>query len=788
MQALLARTDFSLGESTIKATSAVKFAKEKGYRAIISADTMNISSVIPMQLEASGELDVVLGVRLYIVDNPFLEADNKARKDASEPVLDYKRDFGYSFVAMVKNEAGFADICELCSLGYMRNQFYKTPRLDIEQVVATYAKGNILLMTADFDSIFRRRDYQFIMSRLADISRDDLYAAVYPMASPYFDQINIKSSHVAEAFSLKRVAFYPAYYESLEDADLKDVAYQVCNNVKSDQVHRMSTPFVRDNAIVDRVHLLKNLKSFSDRMSVSVSPEMVSTMQDEIVNKCKWRWQKMSVALPKMAEDEATTLRTMATAGLRNKLTGTSFGHTPSKAGWQTYIDRLKYELAVLTKLGFCGYFLMVSDLMQYSRNAKIPVGVGRGSVGGSLVAWCVGITDVDPIRHGLLFERFINPERLDLPDADLDFSQSKRHLAIQYLYDKYGKDYVAGIVNYSYLGAASAIRDSARIFNVPTVDLSVSKEVGWAVKDGDDIPLGELREELSSLDKYAEKHPQAFAAACKLKNMMRSYGRHAAGMIVSSVPISKRAVIELRGGERVINWDKRHCEDMGLIKLDVLGLATLDLLQYAVDYIEERHGVGVVKLDEVSLNDPKVMANFADGRTKGVFQLESAPMRKLLKDLGSGLDPITFETVVATTALFRPGPIQSGMLDSFVDVAKGYHAPTPLHPSIEEVTKETNGVVIYQEQIMKSAQLLAGFSLAEADGVRSAIGKKNMDKMRKIGIDFLERAQAGWVTVELEDGRVKKFHKKEKLLCIDGIVRTYDEIIRDDADIEIGI
>lgn len=777
MQALLTRTDFSLGESTLKAVNAVRVAKEKGYKAVITSDTMNISAVIPMQLEASEDISIILGSRLFIVDSPTLENDNKARKEAKETLLPTNRDYGFSFIAMAKNEQGFSDMCSLISCGYERHQFYKIPRLGFNQVVETYKRGNIILMTSDVDSIFRRRDFMKLLSELADVNREDLYCATYPMASPFYDQINIKSAQAAEKLSLNRVAFYPAYYETKEDATLKDVAYQVCNNVKSDQPHRMRQPYVRDNEIADRIHLLKNLKEFALRTGTKIIPDMVSTKQDEIIGKCAWRWHPMAVALPKMSEDEPAALKKMATDGLRTKLTGKSFGHTPPKALWATYIERLKYELETLTRLGFCGYFLMVSDLMRHALDTKIPVGAGRGSVGGSLVAWCVGITDVDPIRHGLLFERFINPERLDLPDADLDFSQSKRHLAIQYLYDKYGEDYVAGIVNYSYLGAASAIRDSARIFNVPNEDLSVSKDVSFIAKDGDDFTLEELRGELASLDKYAEKHPKAFEAACKLKSLMRSYGRHAAGMIVSSVPIRERAVIELRGNERVINWDKRHCEDMGLIKLDVLGLATLDLLQLAVDYIDERHGIGTVKINEVSLNDPKVMSNFANGRTKGVFQLESAPMRKLLKDLGSGVDPISFETIVATTALFRPGPIQSGMLDTFVQVAKGYSPPTSLHPRLDELTKETNGVILYQEQTMKTVQILGGFTLAEADGVRKAIGKKDAAKMAKMGELFKAQAGAGWITVQFEDGTTQSIHRAEHWKCGDTKLTVEDAL-----------
>ncbi|EFM6058644.1 DNA polymerase III subunit alpha, partial [Escherichia coli] len=457
------------------------------------------------------------------------------------------------------------------------------------------------------------------------------------------------------------------------------------------------------------------------------------------------------------------------------------FGYTPPASENRVYVERLKYEMDTLTRLGFCGYFLMVRDLMNHSRETGIPVGPGRGSSAGSLVAWCIGITNVDPIRHGLLFERFINPERLDLPDADLDFSQARRHEVIEYLNERYGEDYVAGIPNFTYLGAASALRDTARIYGVESADMAVSKELK-NVED-DSLPLEELREQLASLDKYATKYPDAFNAACKLQSLMRGFGRHAAGMIVAGVPLTERTPVERRGDARCIAFDKRYCEAMGLIKLDVLGLATLDLLDSAKRYIKENTGKDI-NLDAISLEDRKVLDGFAAGYTQGVFQLESGPMRKLLKDLGGGIEPMSFKTVVATTALFRPGPIQSGMLDDYVSVAKGFMAPHSLHPMLDDISRDTNGVLIYQEQIMAATRILAGFSMAEADSVRKAIGKKDMEKMKSIGGDFIKRAEEGWVTVSLDDGSTRKIHKAARLLCADGERRTYAEAMAINADI----
>lgn len=781
MKALMVRTDFSLGESALKAENAVKIAREAGYTAVISADSMNIASVIPLQRAAGDDMAVICGVKLNIVDDPTYEHRAKLAKESMRCMESLERERNYSFTALIKNEQGYRDICELMTVANTREQFYFVPRLSLEQLVSTYAKGNIILLTSDIGSVFQRNDFAKIISSLITAGgKDNFYSVVYPHPTPFYDQINVRAMKVASALKIEPVAFYPAYYESIDDADIKDIAHMVTNNIKIDQPHRLRIPHQRDNAVNGRRHLLEALKAFSVRMDVPVTAAMASTTQDSIIEACTWRWHELPPALPKMADDEPATLMKLAVAGLRKRLTTKEFGYTPPASENRVYVERLKYEMDTLTRLGFCGYFLMVRDLMNHSRETGIPVGPGRGSSAGSLVAWCIGITNVDPIRHGLLFERFINPERLDLPDADLDFSQARRHEVIEYLNERYGEDYVAGIPNFTYLGAASALRDTARIYGVESADMAVSKELK-NVED-DSLPLEELREQLASLDKYATKYPDAFNAACKLQSLMRGFGRHAAGMIVAGVPLTERTPVERRGDARCIAFDKRYCEAMGLIKLDVLGLATLDLLDSAKRYIKENTGEDI-NLDAISLEDRKVLDGFAAGYTQGVFQLESGPMRKLLKDLGGGIEPMSFKTVVATTALFRPGPIQSGMLDDYVSVAKGFMAPHSIHPRLEEVTRETNGVLLYQEQIMQSSRVLAGFSMAEADALRSAIGKKNMDKMKAIGSDFVERAQAGWVTLSLKNGGTVEVHKHAKLDCSDGKRRSYSEAISDGID-----
>jgi DNA polymerase-3 subunit alpha len=333
--------------------------------------------------------------------------------------------------------------------------------------------------------------------------RDNFYSVVYPIATPLYDQLNMKAMKVANALKIAPVAFYPAYYEKKRTQTCATL--RIWLSITSKRIsHIVFIPHQRDNSIQNRKHLLVRLMEFSKRMGVEgISSAMVNETQDEIIAACSWRWHEMPVSLPVMAEDEGDTLTRMAAEGLKRRLTTLEFGWKPPAEQYQVYINRLRYELSVLKKLGFCGYFLMVENLLSWARKQDIPVGPGRGSSAGSLVAWAIGITNIDPLRHGLLFERFINPERLDLPDADLDFSQAQRPRVLEYLEEHYGEKYVAGIPNFSYLGMASALRDTARIYGVSTEDMAVSKQL--KPFDDEGLTLEETREQLGALDKYAK-------------------------------------------------------------------------------------------------------------------------------------------------------------------------------------------------------------------------------------------------------------------------------------------
>jgi DNA polymerase-3 subunit alpha len=391
-----------------------------------------------------------------------------------------------------------------------------------------------------------------------------------------------------------------------------------------------------------------------------------------------------------------------------------------------------------------------------------------------------MGITDIDPIRFGLLFERFINPDRLDLPDADLDFESGKRHMVVDYIINKYGRENVAGVVNFSTLGAASALRDTARLHGLDPWEYACSKQM--EKEHGVSVGLAESAERVPDIEKFKIERPILWDYALRLEGANRSLSQHAAGVIVAGEPILNRAVVSTRGDLPVVQWDKTQVENFGLIKMDILGLNTLDLIDLTLVYIKERHHK-VIDILRLPLDDAKVLKAFGKGDTKGIFQFAGGGMQKLLKELAMG-GPLDFNDLCATTALFRPGPLDAGLCDRYVRVKQGATAAHYEHSALEPILSETLGVMVYQEQTMKVVQAVSGFTPGEADGVRSAIGKKNMEKMATYKEKFVSGSTAGYAEVELEGGSVVTVHRLKKFKCTDGISRTIDQALAENADV----
>ncbi|MPZ86824.1 MAG: DNA polymerase III subunit alpha [Nitriliruptorales bacterium] len=400
---------------------------------------------------------------------------------------------------------------------------------------------------------------------------------------------------------------------------------------------------------------------------------------------------------------------------------------------------RLDYELAVIEQMGFPAYFLIVADLCAYARSAGIRVGPGRGSAAGCAVAYCTGITDLDPIHHGLIFERFLNPERVSLPDIDMDFDERRRGEMIRYATEKYGHDRVAQIVTFSTIKAKQAIKDSARVLGFPYGFGDRLVKMMPPPVLGKDFPLARAREMSAELRTAWETEPDAtkvLDTALSLEGLRRQHSIHAAGVVIGAEPIVEHApVLRLEAdGEVVTQYDGGMVEDIGLLKMDFLGLRNLTVISDALDHIERTTGERIV-IEDISLDDARTYTMLSGGDTDGVFQLDSPGMKALVRQL----KPDSFDDIVALQALYRPGPMAAGLHTEYAKRRHGQSGVRYLHPDLEEILESSYGILVYQEQVLQIAQRIAGFTLGQADLLRRAIGKKKLEEMEAQKAAFLK-------------------------------------------------
>ena len=730
-----AMSDFSVGESMLQVGTLVTKMKEAGFESVALVDTMSIHAIVDFTAKAKkAEITPIIGCRLRVVTDPTYGKPSKASGEEEKP------NPGYMLKVYCKSETGVQSLFKLLSRANSPEYFYYVSRCGLEDVLALQ---DVVVTTGDFYSLFGNKDIKdpaSIADKLHSRFGEDFYVELTPGDTPLFDTVNARAISYAVGTAIQTVVGYPSNYVEDADAPTLQVLGSITSNTPMDSPWRPQQ-HVTDFAIYPPAKLIDRLKGSAKRLAlftgVSHPTAWTSGLAniEKIVEKCAYRFNKMPVSLPKMADNEFAALGRWCIDGWKRRFSQPVLGYMPTAADIPVYQARMKYELSVLKHMGFAGYFLLAADLVNWSKNNDIIVGPGRGSVGGSLVAYLIGITDVDPIRFNLMFERFINPERLDLPDADLDFMSSKRHLVVEYLRDKYGADRVAGIANYSTLASASALRDSGRMFGLSNLDLACTKLV--PKEHGISYNLTDAADSVPELDKFRAEYPEVWTHALKLEGAMRSFGQHAAGVVVAGEPISNRAVHETRGETPIVNWDKRSVEDWGLVKMDLLGLSTLDVLEIARQYIKTRHGVDVEYV-RIPLEEDDIMKAFSKGETTGVFQFESPGMRKLLRDLAVG-GQLTFEDIAAATALYRPGPMDSGMMDDYVQIRQGHRTPYYEHPSMEPVLSPTQGIIVYQEQVMQLAVHLAGFTGAESDHLRKAMGKKDLDKMTEMRAKWIE-------------------------------------------------
>lgn len=728
------RSDFSVGESMLQVGKLVDAAKTAGYESVALVDTMSIHAIVDFTAKClKAEIRPIIGATIRVVADPTYRKPAKASGEKEKP------NPGYQLKVYCKSEKAVKGLFKLLSLANSPEYFYYFSRVGLKEVLEL---EDVVVTTGDVYGVFGHKDIEYgvICSELSVRFGEDFFVELTPVDTPLYDTVNARALSWATKYEAQTIVGYPSFYVKDKEAPSLQVLNAIATNTAMDSAWRPKQ-FVTDFSIQAPERLLERVKAAARRLAqftgVSVPTAWVEGLGSiqKVVDRCAYRFEKMPVSLPKMAENEFLELGRQCIEGWKKRFSAPVLGHQPDPADYPKYQARLHYELGVLKKMGFAGYFLLVSDLVNWSKENGVIVGPGRGSVGGSLIAYLIGITEVDPIRFGLMFERFINPERLDLPDADLDFMSSRRHLVIEYLIEKYGQNNVAGISNYSTLGAASALRDTGRMFGLSPMVLSCSKLI--PEEHGQSFDLLTSADMVPEIAKFRDENSEIWSHAINLEGNIRSFGQHAAGLIVAGEEIKNRAVHETRSASAIVNWDKRTVEDWGLIKMDLLGLSTLDVLEIARQMILERHGVNV-EYTRIPLDDADVMEAFSKGETTGVFQFEGPGMRKLLRDLAVG-GKLTFEDITAATALYRPGPMDSGQLEDFVQIRQGHSSASYEHPSMEPVLEETNGVITYQEQVMLLAVHLAGFTGAESDHLRKAMGKKDADKMAEMRAKWID-------------------------------------------------
>lgn len=732
------RSDFSLGESVIASEHVAEIATRLGQTHVAIADTMNVNGLIDISKKAQkAGVELHYGVRLRIVDDPLLKGAEG--KDLNKSA--------YFIKVWPKNDRGMQQVYRLLSRSQQADHFHYVPRLALEEVLSTASPNDCLITTGDAQSVFTRKDWKDIWEFLKTGFRSSLAVEFMAVPQPYYERLNLRAEEALADSDAFAIVHAPVLYEAgKEDALTVNMAIHGRGDFRKPFTY--SDPWFKEFLPKTPTEFVAAIKATIEGMNVAdpagaanrgaLWKTSFTTGNERFIETTAYRWKKLPVALPSIAADPVAAVTEACRDGIRSRLTRPVFGYQPTQDQIRdVYMPRLKYELGVLRDLGFCDYFLVVADLVNWSKSAGIMVGPGRGSVGGSLVAFLMGITDIDPIRFDLLFERFINPSRNDLPDADLDFMSSRREEVIKYLVKKYGAEHVAGISNYGILGSKSAIKDVGRCYGIHEEQLGATKTVPMI--HGQPVDLETAFKESSEIQKLAQDHPKLWKNALLMQGVMRSYGRHAAGTIVAGCPIVERAVIEKSEGGPKVCWDMSVCEDQGLVKLDVLGLSTLDTLARCVRYVKERHARSVDLLS-IPLDDAKTLEAFSNGETVGIFQFEGGAARRILKDMAQG-SLLTFNDLVAANALNRPGPIDAGLVQDYIDARNGMRRIHLTHPNMGPALAETFNVIVYQEQVMRIAVDLCGFTLSEADKLRKAMGKKDAALMATFREQFTNGA-----------------------------------------------
>jgi DNA polymerase-3 subunit alpha len=742
-------TQYSLLDGAIRLKDLFKKCQEYNMPAVACTDHGNMFGAIDFysQGKAAG-IKPLIGSEIYFT--PGSRFDRKVvrgsgRALASQDAEESKYQI-HHLVLICKNMTGYQNLCKLLSKAYLEGFYYK-PRVDYELLkefseglVATTAclKGEVAY------NLFNGQDERAhdAILKYRELFKDDFYLEIQENGLSEQKLVNEKLITYASDLSIPLVATNDAHYLEREDAAAQEVLLCIQTGKTFNDEKRMK--LTTNEFFLKSPELMRNLFSYHKEACDNTL---------RIADKCNldFKWVddagKQIYHLPHFEIDTPETTEQyfarLCEEGLAKRFKGPHFIKKIVEADWEEvhkkkYTERLKDEVEMIIQTGFAGYFLIVSDFIRWAKERDIPVGPGRGSGAGSIVAYSLEITNIDPIPYNLLFERFINPERISMPDFDVDFCQDRRGEVIDYVTEKYGQERVGQIITFGKLQAKAVIRDVSRVFDLPYSEADMLAKL---VPDELGINLEkalEMEPKFGELMKNDPKVKRIIEISKRLEGLLRHASIHAAGVIITNDPlVTYCPLYKGREGEQVVQFDKDFSEQIGLVKFDFLGLKTLTVIQNAVGFIRRDHDK-TFDIESIDLEDKKVYEYISTGTTTGVFQLESSGM----KDLCKRIAPDTLEDITAINALFRPGPLGSGMVDDFIEIKHGRKETSYPFQALEPVLKDTYGIVVYQEQVMNIARIVAGYSLGQADMLRRAMGKKKAKEMDRHRLIFKEGAE----------------------------------------------
>jgi len=633
----------------------------------------------------------------------------------------------YHIVLLARNIEGYRNLVKLSTLGFTEGFYYK-PRIDFE-MMEKYSAGLIALSACLAGEIPRELLKEDREAAKAAIKRyqkifgaENFYVEIQDHGIPEQRKILKDLVDVARSCDAPIVASNDSHYVKPEDWEAQDALLCLSTNAKIDDVKRMR--------FQTREFYLKSPQEMSDLFAEY--PEAISNTL-RIAERCNVELSLGKSILPNFPIPDGKTSESYMTELCYQGMIW-RYGENPR----EELTTRLEYELSVIKRMGFCDYFLIVWDFIKAAIEMGVPVGPGRGSAAGSIVAYLLGITDIDPIKYGLLFERFLNPERISMPDIDIDFSDDGRQRVIDYVVAKYGRNKVSSIITFNFMLAKMAIRDIGRVLGM---ELSEVDRIAKMVPEKPGTHLKKVLYEVPELKEVlahgSDQQKKLLRIAETVDGLVRHTGVHASGIVISHQDLMDIVPLYLdKNKELMTQYEKNAIESIGLLKMDFLGLKTLTIIQRALENIKVAQGIEL-DLTKAPIDDPKSYELLQQALTMGIFQLESAGMRNLI----ARLKPSVFEDIIALLAMYRPGPLSSGMVDDFVERKHGRKSLDYPHPDLEPVLKDTYGVFLYQEQVMQTANILANFSMAQADALRKAMGKKIAEVMEKMGKLFVKGA-----------------------------------------------